>query len=119
LRIRILLGFIGSLAIAGSTFAASPQLDPATGVLSVSVSRAGLDLTRADNARTMLIKLRRAASALCGEAPRPVELQRADDYRACMQATLDNAVNRLDAPVVAALYRANGTSAVAASGATR
>jgi UrcA family protein len=114
-----LLGFVGSLVMAGSAFAGSPQLDPATGVLSVTVSSAGLDLSRADSAKTMLVRLRYAVSAICGDAPRPMELERADAYRACMRSTLDDAVSRLDAPVVAGLYRRGGASTVAASGVTR
>ena len=118
MRIRILLGLCGAVAIAGSAHAAS-QTDPVTGVLSASVSSRGLDLTRADDAQIMLGRLRAAASEVCGGEPRPMELQRAADYRDCMRETLDGAVGRTGAPLVAALYRAGETTTVAAGGEPR
>jgi len=117
-RIRILLGLFGGIALATSAVA-SPQTDPVTGALSVTVSSGGADLSRADNARAMLGRLTHAASVVCGGEPRPMELQRAADYRACMTETLDAAVSHTGSPVVAALYHGGGTTAVAASGGLR
>ena len=118
MRIRILLGLFTSLAVA-SAAAAAPQTDPLTGALSVAVSSGGMDLTRAENAKVMLARLTHAASSVCGGQPRPMELQRADDYRACMHEALDAAVTELGAPVVADLYRNQGASVLAESGAAR
>ncbi len=118
MRIRILLGLFGSLALATTAFAA-PQTDPVTGALSVAVSKGGMDLSRADNARTMLARLTQAASTVCGGEPRPMELDRAADYRACMAETLGAAVDHTNSPVVAALYHTGATTAVASSGVSR
>jgi UrcA family protein len=119
LRIRILLGLFGAAAIVGSAHAAS-QTDPFTGVLSASVSSRGLDLSRAEDAKIMLGRLRQAASDVCGGAPRPMELQRAADYRICVRETLDGAVGRVGAPLVADLYRASQrTTTLVASGEER
>jgi UrcA family protein len=115
LRIRILLGLCGAIATVGAAQAAS-QADPVTGVLSESVSSRGLDLSRAEDARVLLSRLHAAASEVCGGEPQPMELQKAADYRACMRETLDGAVSRVNAPLVASMYRAGQTTTVAASG---
>jgi UrcA family protein len=118
LRIRILLGLCGAIATVGVAHAAS-QTDPVTGVLSASVSSQGLDLSRAQDAGILLARLHNAASVVCGGEPRPMELQKAADYRACMRETLDGAVSRIDAPLVASMYRAGETTTVAAGGEAR
>jgi UrcA family protein len=115
LRIRILLGLCGAIATVSVTNAAT-QTDPATGVLSAPVSSRGLDLSRAEDVRTLLARLHDAASEVCGGAPGAMELQKAADYRACMRETLDGAVSRVNAPLVASMYRAGETTTVAASG---
>jgi UrcA family protein len=115
LRIRILLGLCAGLALAAPALAA-PQIDPATGVLTLDVSSAGLDLSRADGATQMLARLTRAASAVCGGNPGPAALDRASNYRACMQEALDGAVARLGAPLIVDLYRNQGRSMLASGG---
>jgi UrcA family protein len=117
-HIRILLGLCGAVVLTSSAHAAS-QVDPVTGVLSASVSREGLDLSRAADARIMLARLHDAASSVCGGEPRPMELQRAPDYHTCMRETLDGAVSRVGAPLVADLYHASGSSTLVASGEAR
>ena len=115
MRIRILLGLCGAIATV-SVAQASSQADPVTGVLSATVSSQGLDLSRAQDAQIMLGRLHAAASAVCGGEPRPMELQKTADYRACMRETLDGAVSRIDAPLVASMYRAGQTTTVALGG---
>ena len=115
MRIRILLGLCGAIATVSVANAAT-QTDPVTGVLSAPVSSRGLDLTRAADARIMLARLRDAASAVCGGEPMPMELQKAADHRACLRETLDDAVTRVGAPLVADLYHAGDASTLVASG---
>ena len=115
MRIRILLGLCAGFALAAPALAA-PQTDPATGVLTVTVSSGGLDLSRADGAREMLARLTRAASAVCGGKPGPAELSKASNYRACMQEAMDGAVARLGAPLIVELYRDQGRNMLASSG---
>jgi UrcA family protein len=67
----------------------------------------------------MLARLRNAASAVCGGEPMPMELQKAADYRTCVRETLDDAVTRVGAPLVADLYHAGGSAALVASGDAR
>jgi UrcA family protein len=104
--------------VSGSASAASLN-DLDSGLLSVPVSSEGLDLSRVGDAGIMLARLRAAASEACGEQPRPMELDRTADYRACVRAALDSAVDRLGAPRVAELYHAGETRMVAGAGAAR
>jgi len=115
LRIRILLALCAGFALAAPASAA-PQIDPATGVLTVTVSSGGLDLGRGDDARAMLARLTRAASAVCGGKPGPADLDKTSNYRACMQEALDGAVARLGAPLIVDLYRDQGHSMLASGG---
>ena len=118
MRIRILLGLCGAIATVSAASAAT-QTDPVTGVLSAPVSSRGLDLSRADDVRILLARLHDAASGVCGGAPRPMELQKAADYRVCMHETLNDAVSHVNAPLVASMYRAGEKTTVAASGEAR
>lgn len=115
MRIRILLGLLAGFAFAAPALAA-PQVDPATGVPTVTVSSGGLDLSRPDGAREMLARLTRAASAVCGGKPGPADLDRASNYRACTREALDGAVARLGAPLIVDLYRNQGPSMLASGG---
>ena len=112
---RILLGLTLSFAIGSAAQAATaPTAEP--GVISVAVSTADLNLSRTDGAMVLLNRLRHAASVACGGRPSsPLDLIALQDYRACVQASLDGAVDQVRAPLVASLYR-GGNQAVASTG---
>src|SRR6185437_5064080 len=83
--------------------AAQAPADPAAP--SVAVRTGDLDLSRAADAKILLGRLRQAAAETCGGAPSLGDLPAREAYRACMAATMDNAVAGLHAPVVTALYQ--------------
>ena len=75
----------------------------------VAVSYQGLDLSRPADAQTMYARLQRAASAVCEPVP-AAELARHRVWEQCYRASLERAVNQIDAPQVLARYRADPTS---------
>jgi UrcA family protein len=106
---RILLGLTLSFAIAAGAEAAPAVFSNAApsdaGATQVAVRYSDLDLTRADGAKVLLSRLRRAASLACGGRPSsPLDLGAMQDYHACVRNGLDGAVGRVNAPLVTAFY---------------
>ena len=75
----------------------------------IAVSYQGLDLSRPADARAMYARLQRAAGAVCQPVP-AAELARHQVWEQCYRASLERAVNQIDAPQVLALYRADSTN---------
>jgi UrcA family protein len=118
---RILLGLALSSAIAASAQAAptifSNVAPSNSGAAQVAVRYADLDLSRADGARVLLSRLRRAASLACGGRPSsPLDLGAMQDYQTCVRRGLDGAVGRVNAPLVTAVYRGQGDGSMASVG---
>jgi len=81
-----------------STYAAEP------GQAQVAVRYSDLNLTHEDGARTLLTRLDRAASHVCGGRPTIADLHAWASYEACRKAAMDRAVSTIRAPLVADLY---------------
>jgi UrcA family protein len=102
---RIVLGLTLSLTI-GSIANAEAMTVSDSGVTSVSVSAAGLDLSSQAGAGVFLARLRHAATLACGDlVSSSADLYAWSNYRSCTQGALDDAVRTLGAPQVTALYR--------------
>ena len=113
---RMWLSLAVGAAIAGSAVPAAAQAPADPAAPSVAVRTSDLDLSRAADAKVLLGRLRQAASETCGGAPSLGDLPARAAYRACMAATMDNAVAGLHAPVVTALYQGAPPHAVALTG---
>jgi UrcA family protein len=82
-----------------------------SGVTSVAVGAAGLDLSSPAGANILLARLHHAASIACGDlVSGSRDLEAWSDYRVCIQGALDDAVGALNAPQVTALYRGRAVS---------
>jgi UrcA family protein len=110
-----------ALILCGAMFAlaapAAAEVRPARGqpdVLETTVEFSDLDLNRTSDADMMLARLRRAAREVCGLAPLPHELGKGQRHRACVAATMDATVARVDAPLVTARYGGRDTATLAA-----
>ena len=97
---------LAALAIGGAANAQSVRVtETDDGSIAARVRYGDLDLSRQDGAHAMIDRLRLAASAVCGGPPAdPFSLNGKDRFEACMSRTLDEAVARLDQPVVSAAY---------------
>jgi UrcA family protein len=71
---------------------------------SIPVQRADLNLQSEAGAEVMLARLERAAERVCGVANGRIDLATHNLGRACVEETIANAVDSLDAPLVTALY---------------
>ena len=89
---------------AGAILALSGTSAHAGDASSETVSARGLDLGTQAGAKLYYGRLQRAAADACGASVYffPSEQERAD---ACIKATLDDAVGRLNVPAITALHR--------------
>jgi UrcA family protein len=91
-----LVGFAAVLALPVSAQAAAYQ---------VVVHYGDLSLSNETGAQSLLSRLKAAGRQACGGTPDRGELRSMGDYRACLNSSLDQAVDTVDAPVLSALYR--------------
>lgn len=70
----------------------------------VTVRYGDLNVTQEQGARSLLARLDRAATHVCGGQPRISDLHAWMSYEACRKATMDHAVATVKAPLVARLY---------------
>ena len=111
MKALILTGLLFGLAVP-----AAADVRPARGqpdALETTVTFADLDLNRVSGADAMLARLKRAARDVCGEAAAPRDLAKARRHRACVAATMDATVARVDAPLVTARYGGRDTAMLA------
>jgi UrcA family protein len=90
-----------ALTSAAAATAAAVSYDPDTNA--AVVSAADLNLSSASDARTLIIRLHSAASAVCGDAPAKIELSRRRAYDACVADAYAGAIARLNNPTVTAM----------------
>lgn len=91
---------VASLAITGATAAG----EPTAGGLKAKVSFGDLDLAKPQGAKTMIRRLENAASRVCGGKPDIRNLAAQRFHAQCVDDALDDAIARLDAPLVSELY---------------
>jgi UrcA family protein len=84
---------VGGLVV-GSPAAAWPHPGPNT--ISVVVTSEGLNLGDLGGARTMLHRIRQAADKVCA-------FEEKDDFGGCVRSKVDDAVARLNSPMVSAI----------------
>ncbi len=73
-------------------------------VRSERVSYADLDLTGAAGARTLMLRIRGAASEVCTPDPFIRDLRDVADHRDCKEEAMSSAVEQLDSPLVSDEY---------------
>jgi len=98
---------MASLLGAGAP-AAAPRLVHQTddGVEVTAVKFRDLDLSRPEDAATLIARLRGAADLVCraGAPATPMTLSAVQTYRSCTHAAMERAVRTVDWPTVTALY---------------
>lgn len=72
---------------------------------SATVRYSELDLTRPQGAKVLVGRIKQAARTVCGPRPSLFALADYDRYVACSRQATGAAVERLDAPVVTAVYK--------------
>jgi UrcA family protein len=91
---------VAALGLSASVQAAPVGGDPDS--VSVTVKLGDLDLGGQAGAVAAYYRIKTAAGSICGQAPSPVDLNGGQQYRQCMNATIDRAVQSLGNPIVAA-----------------
>jgi len=91
-----------TLSLATSTASASSQQDP----LTKTVNYAALDVSGNAGAEHLYRRLRAAAEFVCAPAD-GVSLSRKHHYRACVDAALSDAIQRVDQPLVKDIHDNN------------
>lgn len=79
---------------------------------SASVTYSDLNLSSRDGARAMYQRIKSTARKLCGGEPTIGDLGGHASWRACVDSAVDNAVARLDAPMVTAFNGGQSASPV-------
>jgi UrcA family protein len=115
---QLVISALAGLALCTSVSAASAQAPGQTTVISTKVRYDDLDLTHAAGARVMLERITSAARRDCYPEPTFREPAQYSDWRHCMATAIDDAVRRLDAPMVTAAYGARQASGVVLAQAT-
>lgn len=99
------------LLAATLTLAVLPTITPASATertdpgQSLDVTYSDLNLANPAGADAMLKRIRHAAAKVCGGAPSAGSLLELRQYRACVRTAVEEAVRRLDAPLVTALHQ--------------
>ena len=119
---RQVLGLAIGLALSAAvqvapSASAAPAPSPDTDSVRVAVRTSDLDLTRADGVKTLLVRLRHAASFACSsQSSGPGDFAARRAYAACYRTSLDGAVRQLHAPLVADLYYGRDQATTGAGG---
>lgn len=92
-----------ALAPAGAF--ADPPKAPAVETRAATVSLSGLDLSTPEGVRAAHERLRIVAQRLCAEVGNNRTISFRETYSACVRETLARAVQRIDAPTLAAHLR--------------
>ena len=102
------LAALASLGFAATVHAASTQDAPSNpDLIIISVPVDDLNLSNPSGASVVLRRIRDAAVSICGDAPDIRQAARFGRYQNCVKASVDEAVARLDHPVVTDLYAGN------------
>jgi|SRR5580698_9763570 UrcA family protein len=116
LGLAVGLAMFAAVQAAPARDTADPQVND-QGLMTVATSVAGLDLSTPDGAKTLLIRLRHAASVACGDQPERWEgLEAVQAYKSCLRTSMDDAVAQVHAPLVTALYRGHDNATASAGG---
>jgi UrcA family protein len=67
-----------------------------------------LDLAREQGARVLVARIKHAAHTVCGPEPRVLDLGEYQRHGACVREAAASAVQRIDAPLVTAVYQGDG-----------
>jgi UrcA family protein len=94
------------------TPATSASAQPAPQTFSARVKYSDLNLSTREGAKAMYQRIKSTARSLCGEEPDIGEVGGIDAWRTCVSDAVNNAVGRLDAPMVTAFNGGRSASTV-------
>lgn len=96
-----------AVVLAFSSLPMIAEARPNDGVLATSqveVFYGDLNLNHPAGAAAMLGRIKQAAIRVCGGAPHAMDMQGRRNFRHCVDTATNDAVRRLNAPLVTALY---------------
>jgi UrcA family protein len=100
---RQFASILAAIAIAAASIAPA-SAEQGRHNIHVTVSYSDLDLTRAEGAKTLSIRLNRAADKTCGNSHGSASLTIRRAIEACRAVAISSAVASIDAPLLTALY---------------
>jgi UrcA family protein len=107
--LSLVLGASALLLAAAPTASVAAQPDD---TFSATVKYADLNLASREGAKTMYQRIERTAQSLCGDEPDIREIGARAGWRTCVNSSVDNAVGRLNDPMVAAFNGGRSASPV-------
>ncbi len=114
IRITGASSLIAAAVLAGTCLAGTASAKEHVVPVSVPVSSQGLDLSKAEDAKTFYGRLKNAAWVVCTRGTR-VGLIPSDDLRGCYEKALGDAVRAAQAPMVTLVYLSTHTLQEAAA----
>lgn len=112
---RALAPSIALLILASASVAQAGPSAAHADVRRIGVPMSDLNLAQPAGAAAMLARIEQAAGAVCGGLPLPRELRRTQHYRACRTAAVEQAVRKLNAPLVTARFHGEDAATVASA----
>lgn len=101
------------LLVALATPAAAGDRKASSAFPVASVRHDDLNLNASIGAGVMLTRIEAAARKVCGPAPLIQELAASSRHRACVEGTTDDAVAKLNAPLVTAVHHGRNPAMLA------
>jgi UrcA family protein len=101
--------FAAALAVAGLAAPAALAEKPA--VREISVSYADLNLSGQAGAETLLRRINKASTKVCGKRPMTLAFGQFERWSACRHAAIGNAVARVDNPAVTLAFNQSAGAA--------
>ena len=93
-----------STFLACSTAHADTRMSGNEETSATTVRFADLNLNSHEGAQRLFLRLRNAAESLCGDPNDPVAFDERNDILQCQQKAVEQAVERLDRPLLTAIY---------------
>lgn len=105
MRKSLIIGALAALAATATTTATAAAGDMTHETVQLAVPYSDLDLNREAGAKTMMFRIRAAATDACGGQPNIREMRERKIFKGCFRQAVAEAVDQLGAPLVTAAYQ--------------
>lgn len=95
---------IAVLGMSATASADPPTLSLSSERVTLDVPYGDLDLSRPAGAKTMVYRIRNAATDACGGLPYIREMRERRIFKVCLRQAMAEAIDQLNAPLVTAMY---------------
>jgi UrcA family protein len=100
----LILCAVAALGLSATASAGSSTLSLSSERITLDVPYGDLDLSRPAGAKTMVYRIRSAATDACGGQPYIREMRERRIFKICLRQSMAEAIDELKAPLVTAMY---------------